>query len=73
MTQQFDGQGDRILRSPMFSKLVQELKLEVDVVDDVLASCAMPGRGRNTSTKLSKIAVCMIIGNQSRECRTAYK
>ena len=57
----------------MFSKLVQELKLEVDVVDDVLASCAMPGRGRNTSTKLSKIAVCMIIGNQSRECRTAYK
>jgi hypothetical protein len=43
----------------MFSKLAQEFELEVDVVDDVLASCAMPGRGRNTSTKLSSILVRM--------------
>ena len=38
---------------------VQVLELEVDVVDDVLASCAIPGKGRNTSTKLSSLVVCM--------------
>lgn len=45
----------------MVSELVQvqELELEVDVVDDVLASCAIPGKGRNTSTKLSSLVVCM--------------
>jgi hypothetical protein len=64
----------RVVRTVLFSELVQarEFELKVDVVDDVLASCAMPGRGRNTSTKLSKSAVCMIIGNQSCERRTAY-
>ena len=61
MTQQFDGQGDRILRSPMFSKLVQELKLEVDVVDDVLASHAMPGKGKEQKHKIVKH--CSMHGN----------
>ena len=64
MDQDFDGQKMVcVFRSPMFSELQccawRELELEVDFVDDVLASCAIPGKGRNTSTKLSSILVCM--------------
>lgn len=43
----------------MLSELVQELELEVDDVDDVLASCAIPGKGRITGTKLFSFQVCM--------------
>jgi translation initiation factor IF-1 len=43
----------------MFSELLPELELEVDVLDDVLASCAIPGKGRITSTKLFSFVVCM--------------
>lgn len=54
----------RIFRAPMFSELEhmgdRSFELEVDVADDVLVSCAMSGKGRNTSTKLSEGAICMM-------------
>ena len=46
-------------RTATYSELLPELELEVDVVDDVLASCAIPGKGRITSTKLFSFVVCM--------------
>jgi len=55
----------RILPNPLFSELLQKLELEVDVVDDVLASHALDAvsrTGRNTSTKLLSILGCIVIG-----------